>query len=374
MTGLRFSPDMKMMFFSERAGQNTVDYAVNLAEPAQRYTLARYRADDVYANPGTLVGTRGGGGGGGAAAAAAVAAAAVAASGRCSSRPTARASSSRARSTTRIPTRSVRRPSSTRSRSRPARSSGSTRATTTTRSSACHRRSTSTRGRFIVAREGPNEVPQQYLVQNGTRTQLTKNQDYTPDVTNARRRALHDRAARRVQVQRTVTLPQDYQKGHAAAGDLLVLPARVPGSGRVRPARSDVQQELVPGLRHALDGVPRPPRLRGRRARLADRRPGRADEQQLRARPAQQPRGGHRRARQARAGRPDAAGDRRPQLRRVLDGQRDGPHAVLQGRHRRRRRLQPHADAARLPERAPRPLGSAERLPRRCRRSSTRTT
>ena len=58
-----------------------------------------------------------------------------------------------------------------------------------------------------------------------------------------------------------------------------------------------------------------------------------------------------------------AARDRRPQLRRVLDRERDGAHAVLQGGHRRRRRLQPHADAARLPERAARPVGGAERLP-----------
>jgi hypothetical protein len=51
MTGVRFSPDMKMIFFSERAGQNTVEYAVTLAEPAERHTLARYAADDIYATP-----------------------------------------------------------------------------------------------------------------------------------------------------------------------------------------------------------------------------------------------------------------------------------------------------------------------------------
>ena len=69
-------------------------------------------------------------------------------------------------------------------------------------------------GRFIIAREGPKEVPQQYLVQNGTRTQLTKNQDYTPDVTNA--------VVERITIERpdgfkfrtTVTLPQNYQKGN----------------------------------------------------------------------------------------------------------------------------------------------------------------
>ncbi len=64
MTGHRFSPDMKVLFFNERVGQNTVDNAVYFAEPAKKYTLARYRADDIYTNPGSIVGLRGGGGGG----------------------------------------------------------------------------------------------------------------------------------------------------------------------------------------------------------------------------------------------------------------------------------------------------------------------
>ena len=51
---------------------------------------------------------------------------------------------------------------------------------------------------------------------------------------------------------------------------------------------------------------------------------------------------------------------RRPQLRRVHDGQPAGAHAVLQGRHRRRRRLQPHADADDVPGRAPQLLGRAD--------------
>ncbi len=62
----RYSPDLKILFLSERAGQQTHEYAVILSEPTRRYTLARYRAEDVYANPGALVmarGTLGGGGG-----------------------------------------------------------------------------------------------------------------------------------------------------------------------------------------------------------------------------------------------------------------------------------------------------------------------
>lgn len=64
ITGHRYSPDMQWLFFSERAGQNQLESAVNLMEISKKYTLARYRADDVYTNPGTLVSTRGTGGGG----------------------------------------------------------------------------------------------------------------------------------------------------------------------------------------------------------------------------------------------------------------------------------------------------------------------
>jgi dipeptidyl aminopeptidase/acylaminoacyl peptidase len=65
ITGHRYSPDLQWLFFSERAGQNQLESAVNLMEISKKYTLARYRADDVYAAPGTLVNVRGAGGGGG---------------------------------------------------------------------------------------------------------------------------------------------------------------------------------------------------------------------------------------------------------------------------------------------------------------------
>jgi dipeptidyl aminopeptidase/acylaminoacyl peptidase len=64
MNGVRYSPDMQTIFFRETSGQNTVEVAVSLKEPAVRNILARFRADDPAANPGTLVSTRGGGGGG----------------------------------------------------------------------------------------------------------------------------------------------------------------------------------------------------------------------------------------------------------------------------------------------------------------------
>ena len=64
ISGHRYSPDMQVLFFSERAGQNAIESAVYLADTTKKYTLARYRADDIYANPGSIVSTRGGGGGG----------------------------------------------------------------------------------------------------------------------------------------------------------------------------------------------------------------------------------------------------------------------------------------------------------------------
>ena len=62
----RYAPDLSVLFLSERQGQSTHEYAVYLADPTKKYTLARFRGDDVYANPGSMVmarGTIGGGGG-----------------------------------------------------------------------------------------------------------------------------------------------------------------------------------------------------------------------------------------------------------------------------------------------------------------------
>lgn len=67
MTAHRYSPDHGWLFLSERQGQNSHEFAVQLTEPDKKYTLARWRNDDFYANPGSLVPTGGsvsGGGGG----------------------------------------------------------------------------------------------------------------------------------------------------------------------------------------------------------------------------------------------------------------------------------------------------------------------
>jgi dipeptidyl aminopeptidase/acylaminoacyl peptidase len=212
MTGLRFSPDMKMIFFSERAGQNTVDYAVNLSEPAQRHTIARYRFDDVYANPGSLVGVRGGGGGGGRGAGGGRG------GGGGGTGPVLLSADGT----------SVFLQGSTYDRSpndigpktfidRVAIKSGEKKRIYESENQEIYERVTSAldldAGRYIVLREGPRTVPQQFLVQNGTRTALTKNQDYTPDVTNAVVERLTIERADGFKFKTTITLPQGYQKG-----------------------------------------------------------------------------------------------------------------------------------------------------------------
>ena len=55
---------------------------------------------------------------------------------------------------------------------------------------------------FIVSRAIPTEVPQHYLVKNGTRVQLTQNKDYTPDLTRALTGDLRDGSARLDRVDR----------------------------------------------------------------------------------------------------------------------------------------------------------------------------
>jgi dipeptidyl aminopeptidase/acylaminoacyl peptidase len=64
MTGHRFSPDMQTLLWRETSGQNTIEYALNLKDTTQKYTLARFATDDQAANPGTIITARGAGGGG----------------------------------------------------------------------------------------------------------------------------------------------------------------------------------------------------------------------------------------------------------------------------------------------------------------------
>ncbi len=60
----------------------------------------------------------------------------------------------------------------------------------------------------------------------------------------------------------TVNLPANYNAGTPPPALFWFYPREFTGPGVLRPARSHVQQEHLPELRDAVDGVLRPPRLR----------------------------------------------------------------------------------------------------------------
>jgi len=221
MSSHRFSPDMQMLFVSERAGQNTVEYAVALNDPSKRYTLARFRTDDVYGNPGSLVMVRGGGGtggrgaggaGGGRGAAAGPGGAIVQLSADKESVFFQGSIYDKNPQEVGPKTFIDRVAIKTGEKQRLYESSNANiyeRVSTVLDADA---------GRFIVSREGPTEVPQQYLVQAGARTQLTQNKDYTPDLTRAVRQQFTVERPDGFKFKVKVNLPANYQTGTRLPG------------------------------------------------------------------------------------------------------------------------------------------------------------
>jgi dipeptidyl aminopeptidase/acylaminoacyl peptidase len=67
--------------------------------------------------------------------------------------------------------------------------------------------------RFVVARETPTEIDQQYLLDGGRRVQLTHNQDYLSDLTRAHVERFAVERPDGFKFRVTVTMPQNYQKG-----------------------------------------------------------------------------------------------------------------------------------------------------------------
>jgi dipeptidyl aminopeptidase/acylaminoacyl peptidase len=216
MSNHRFSPDMKILFANERAGQNTIEFAVDLAQPSSRYVLGRYRTEDVYAHPGTLVPARGmlgsGGGRGGAAAAGGrgdggEAAAPVLLSGD-------------GQSVFFHGTAYDRNPQQVGPKTfidKVAIRSGAKERVFESDNNGVFERVAAVLDiaseRYIVERESPRDVPQYFVVEGGRRTQLTANQDYTPDLTRARLERFTVERADGFKFRVTVTLPQNVQPG-----------------------------------------------------------------------------------------------------------------------------------------------------------------
>jgi dipeptidyl aminopeptidase/acylaminoacyl peptidase len=222
MSNHRFSPDMQTLFVSERTGQNTVEYAVYLSDTTKRYTLARYRTDDVYANPGSIVmvrgssgGGRGTGGGGGRGAAAAA--------GGGPGGGIVQLSADR-EAVFYQGTTNDKNPLEVGPKTfldRVAIKSGEKKRVYESENAGVFERIATVVDpevpRLIVSRERPTEVPQNYLVDGAIRTQLTKNTDYTPDLTRAVKHQFMVERPDGFKFKVKIMLPPDYQAGRLPA-------------------------------------------------------------------------------------------------------------------------------------------------------------
>lgn len=215
MNGLRFSPDMQTIFFRETSGTGaagtTVEVAVNLAEPTQRYTLARFRTDDPAANPGNLVGVRPGGGGQRGAGGGQRGATGGGGPVLLSPDKT---------SVYYQGTLNDKNPEQVGPKTfidRVAIKSGEKKRLFESDNSGVYENVATVidpeAGRYIVERESPTEAPQFFAVEGATRKQLTENKDLFPDLTSAPRQRVQVERADGIKFSVSVMLPPGYQKG-----------------------------------------------------------------------------------------------------------------------------------------------------------------
>jgi len=211
MQGHRFSEDMSMLFFSERNGQNVTEYAVRLSDSSNKHQLVRYSTEDFYDAPGSLVTTSGGGGGGGRFGGF---------GGRGGSGGGSVLLAADGQHVFYQGTKYDENPTDVGPKSfidRVAIDNGEKERIYESDNSGVYERVTSIldidAGRFIVTREGPAEVPQSYLLENGQSRQLTQNVDYTPDLTRARKERFVVTRPDGFKFRVTVNLPPDYVQG-----------------------------------------------------------------------------------------------------------------------------------------------------------------
>ncbi len=211
----RFSPDMRTLFVSERAGENTIEYAVELSDTSTRYTLAHYKTDDVYANPGTLVMVRstptpaGRGGGGSGRGGSATAGGGIV------------LLSKDGQSVFYHGTLNDKNPQDVGPKTfidRVAiRTGEKSRVYESENANVFERIATiidAESPTLVVSREGPSEVPQNYLYKSGSpRVQLTENKDFTPDLTRAVKQQFMVERPDGFRFKVKVTLPEDYHPG-----------------------------------------------------------------------------------------------------------------------------------------------------------------
>jgi dipeptidyl aminopeptidase/acylaminoacyl peptidase len=214
MTGLRYSPDMQMVFFRETSGQNTLEVAVNLADPAQRSTLLQFRTDDTNANPGTLIsarggsaGGRGGGGGGGARGGGGGGGGTVLVS----------ADKSSVFYQGTINDKNPEQVGPKNYIEKVAIKTGEKSRIFESDNSDVYESVSSVldldANRFIVERQSPTMTPQNFLIESTGRKQLTQNKDLFPDLTGAPKYRIPIERADGFKFRVTIHLPKDYREG-----------------------------------------------------------------------------------------------------------------------------------------------------------------
>ncbi len=210
ISGHRYSEDMTVLFARETTRGRVHQFAVVLSEPDGKHTLARYESDDVYANPGSLVPTRGplptgsrfGFGGGG---------------GQADTPILLTPDGSGAYL---VGTAYDEDPEDVGPRTFIDRAdirTGEKSRLFESDNNGVFERVLAIQdieeGRLIVSRESPTEIGQSYLRGGGGLTQLTQNVDYTPDLTNAPRESFIVERPDGFKFKVNVTLPPGYQEG-----------------------------------------------------------------------------------------------------------------------------------------------------------------
>jgi dipeptidyl aminopeptidase/acylaminoacyl peptidase len=217
MSNHRFSPDMQVLFFRETSGQETTELAVYLGEPAQRYTLARFRTDDPAANPGTIVPLRGGSGGRGGAGGPTAGGGRGGFSGPGGGLVMVSADKT---SVFYQGTLNDKNPDQVGPKTfvdKVAIKTGEKKRLYESDNADVYESVSLVldpeAGRFVVERQSPTQVPQFFALDGGARRQLTENRDLFPDLTSAPKRRIMVERADGIRFPVYVMLPPGYQKG-----------------------------------------------------------------------------------------------------------------------------------------------------------------
>ena len=228
MANHRYSADYEWLFVTQRpggggggpaafgggGGGRVTEFAVRLDDPETRHTISEWDSDDFYANPGSLLMDNGravgggvfrfGGGGGGGGSSHIVEIAGDSGAESVFLTGTQYFEDPLAESPRSFLDRVDIRTGETERVYESSNDGESERITTVLDAAA---------GRYVVHRESPTEIGQSHLVDGETRTQLTGNVDYTPDLTNAPRERFTVERPDGFRFMVNVTMPPDFQEG-----------------------------------------------------------------------------------------------------------------------------------------------------------------